>query len=103
VAATESAGFYAQHNPYRRFHDIVLIDERGTGKSDPLNCRSLQYKAGLQAVYRYVSRRSSEKMCLSNEECFDKIVVEFVNDSGKSILNTTCVQSMQPQAYKTME
>ena len=49
VAASKSASFFVNKEiPYRKYHDIVLIDIRGTGKSNPLNCNSLQYKAGLQ-------------------------------------------------------
>jgi pimeloyl-ACP methyl ester carboxylesterase len=37
VAATSAAGFYANEGrEYRRKHDIVLVDQRGTGKSKPL-------------------------------------------------------------------
>lgn len=37
VAATNAAFFYAREGKdYRRKHDIVLVDQRGTGKSNPL-------------------------------------------------------------------
>ena len=49
VAASKNTSFFANKEiPYRQYHDIVLIDIRGTGKSNPLNCNSFQYKAGLQ-------------------------------------------------------
>ncbi|MBC7850440.1 MAG: alpha/beta fold hydrolase [Chitinophagaceae bacterium] len=49
VAASKNAGFFADKSiPYRKDHDIVLIDIRGTGKSNPLNCYSLQFDATLQ-------------------------------------------------------
>jgi len=49
VAASKNASFFANKEiPYRKYHDIVLVDIRGTGKSNSLNCNSLQYKAGLQ-------------------------------------------------------
>lgn len=49
LAATNAAPFYADSaNPYRLQHDIVLIDVRGTGDSNPLHCRQLQYKEGLE-------------------------------------------------------
>ena len=49
AAATNNARLFASEIlPYRRDHDIVLIDARGTGKSNPLNCASLQVKTGLQ-------------------------------------------------------
>jgi len=48
IAATKGAPFYADgRNLYRREHDVVLIDIRGTGKSNPLNCTNLQVKDGL--------------------------------------------------------
>src|SRR5207244_12853121 len=38
AAATESATFYAgQGKGYRRRRDVVLVDQRGTGKSNPLS------------------------------------------------------------------
>ena len=37
VPSTGAAGFYATDGKeYRRKHDIVLVDQRGTGKSNPL-------------------------------------------------------------------
>jgi pimeloyl-ACP methyl ester carboxylesterase len=37
MAATGSAAFYANEGKeYRRHRDVVLIDQRGTGKSNPL-------------------------------------------------------------------
>jgi len=37
-AATNAAGFYASFGKeYRRRHDVVLVDQRGTGKSNPLS------------------------------------------------------------------
>lgn len=45
VAATSGASFYADSiNYYRLEHDVVLIDVRGTGDSNPLHCRQLQFK-----------------------------------------------------------
>src|SRR5262249_48037132 len=38
VAATGAAVFYATDGKeYRRQHDVVLVDQRGTGKSNPLS------------------------------------------------------------------
>jgi pimeloyl-ACP methyl ester carboxylesterase len=37
---------------------------------------------------------------LSNEECFDRIAIDFIEQSGKSKLNTDCVKSMQPPPYE---
>ena len=49
AAATNNAPLFASDIfPYRQDHDIVLIDARGTGKSHPLNCASLQIKNDLQ-------------------------------------------------------
>jgi pimeloyl-ACP methyl ester carboxylesterase len=45
---TKNVFFYADHsNPYRQYHDIVLTDVRGTGKSNALYCSSLQDKKTL--------------------------------------------------------
>jgi pimeloyl-ACP methyl ester carboxylesterase len=48
IAATKNASWFAEeNNPYRQNHDIVLIDIRGTGKSNPLHCLSLQNRNDL--------------------------------------------------------
>lgn len=50
AAATNGAAFYADSiNFYRLEHDIVLIDVRGTGNSNALHCRQLQFKESLAA------------------------------------------------------
>lgn len=36
---------------------------------------------------------------LSNEDCFDRIAIDFIEQSGNSKLNTDCVKSMQPPPY----
>ena len=49
LSVTNGAAFYAdKKNPYRQNNDVVLIDVRGTGKSNPLHCPSLQQKENLQ-------------------------------------------------------
>ena len=43
MADTKNVFFYADPgNPYRRHHDVVLVDVRGTGKSNGLYCASFQ-------------------------------------------------------------
>ncbi|MEP7255896.1 MAG: alpha/beta fold hydrolase [Ferruginibacter sp.] len=52
VASTNNASFFADSSiPYRQYHDIVLVDIRGTGGSNGLNCSSLQIKNGLQEQF----------------------------------------------------
>jgi len=64
VAATKSAEFFADPAVgYRQYHDIVLIDARGTGKSNPLNCLPLQYKASLQDQFRSMYPADSVRAC----------------------------------------
>jgi pimeloyl-ACP methyl ester carboxylesterase len=68
VAATNSASFYADRsNPYRQYHDIVLVDIRGTGASNPLNCPSLQIKHGLQEQFEDMYPPEAVK------ECYDSL------------------------------
>ncbi len=68
VAASESAAFFAdKENPYRNYHDIVLIDIRGSGKSNPLNCNSLQFKADLQEQLEEMYPAQAVK------ECYDSL------------------------------
>jgi pimeloyl-ACP methyl ester carboxylesterase len=37
-AATQEGSFLAQNKRLRRRRDVLLVDQRGTGKSNPLNC-----------------------------------------------------------------
>lgn len=40
LAATDAASFYANEGrEFRRHRDVVLVDQRGTGGSNPLHCR----------------------------------------------------------------
>ena len=64
IAATKGAVFYADgRNRYRREHDIVLVDVRGTGKSNPLNCNALQTKEGLEAHFRELYPSTTVREC----------------------------------------
>jgi pimeloyl-ACP methyl ester carboxylesterase len=64
VAATKGASFFAQrNNPYRQNHDLVLIDVRGTGKSHPLHCQTLQDKKDLQEQFDVMYPAKSVKAC----------------------------------------
>jgi pimeloyl-ACP methyl ester carboxylesterase len=68
VAATHSASFFAEPaNPYRQYHDIVLVDVRGTGGSNPLHCSSLQTKRGLKEHFEEMYPEEAVK------ECFDSL------------------------------
>lgn len=64
VAATPSAPFFADSiNYYRLTHDIVLVDARGTGKSNPLQCRQLQYKKDLAEQFDVMYPATKVKDC----------------------------------------
>jgi pimeloyl-ACP methyl ester carboxylesterase len=68
VSVTSGASFYADSiNYYRLHHDIVLVDVRGTGGSNPLHCRQLQYKSGLEAQFREMYPVENVK------ECYDSL------------------------------
>ncbi|MBK7009759.1 MAG: alpha/beta fold hydrolase [Saprospiraceae bacterium] len=68
VAATSGASFYADSiNYYRIEHDVVLIDVRGTGDSNPLHCRQLQFKESLEQQF-------SEMYPIQDvKDCFDSL------------------------------
>ncbi len=64
VAATNDALIFTDPSiPYRKYHDIVLIDIRGTGSSNPLNCASLQIKKGLQDQFADMYPPKAVKAC----------------------------------------
>jgi len=52
VAGTNAAEFYAGPGSlYREHRDVVLIDQRGTGKSNPLRCPELEKLGPLVEMY----------------------------------------------------
>ncbi len=64
VASTNNVSLYADTTyGYRKYHDIVLIDVRGTGNSNPLHCRSLQFKNNLQQQFEEMYPLSAVKDC----------------------------------------
>jgi pimeloyl-ACP methyl ester carboxylesterase len=66
IAATKGASFFAQkNNPYTQNHDVVLVDIRGTGGSNPLHCRSLQEKKDLQEQFAEMYPAKAVKDCYS--------------------------------------
>ncbi|MCA1625292.1 MAG: alpha/beta hydrolase [Acidobacteria bacterium] len=66
IAATNAASFFAQKdNSYRQNHDVVLVDIRGTGGSNPLHCRSLQEKKDLQEQFAEMYPAKAVKDCYS--------------------------------------
>ncbi|MES1225409.1 MAG: alpha/beta fold hydrolase [Bacteroidota bacterium] len=68
VAATSNTSFFADTSiPYRWYHDIVLIDIRGTGGSNGLDCPSLQIKKNLKEQFEEMYPKEAVK------ECFDSL------------------------------
>ena len=64
IAATKNASFFAMtNNPYRQNNDVVLVDIRGTGGSNPLHCRLLQDKKDLQTQFAVMYPAESVKAC----------------------------------------
>jgi pimeloyl-ACP methyl ester carboxylesterase len=52
VAGTDAAGFYVgPGSVYREHRDVVLIDQRGTGGSNPLRCPELEKRGPLVEMY----------------------------------------------------
>lgn len=67
VAASASIPYFIQQtNPYRQHHDIVLVDVRGTGKSNALHCNSLQYKRSLQEQLDEMYPAKGVKECVDS-------------------------------------
>jgi pimeloyl-ACP methyl ester carboxylesterase len=64
IDATGDAPLFTDPSiPFRKYHDIVLIDIRGTGNSNPLNCASLQIKAGLKEQFTDMYPAEAVKAC----------------------------------------
>lgn len=69
VAATNPFNIYFYTDPENgyRNHDVVLVDIRGTGKSNPLNCMSLQVKDTWQDQFSEMYPPAAVK------ECYDEL------------------------------
>jgi len=64
VAATADATLFEDPSfEYRQYHDIVLVDIRGTGQSNPLNCPSLQIKKNLKEQMQDMYPPEAVKTC----------------------------------------
>jgi len=64
ISDTKNVFFYAAGaNPYRQYHDVVLIDVRGTGKSNSLYCPSLQDKKTLSEQLEEMYPAAAVKEC----------------------------------------
>lgn len=52
LAASEGAAFYVQFAAaHRQGRDVVLVDQRGTGRSSPLRCPELELAGALEPMY----------------------------------------------------
>ncbi len=51
VAATDAVWMFVEDSTYRRTRDVVLVDVRGTGKSNPLHCDLLGKRLELQNYF----------------------------------------------------
>lgn len=49
LPSTNAAEYYAKYAPFRNTRDIVLVDLRGTGKSNPLHCDLMGDRSLLQS------------------------------------------------------
>lgn len=64
IAQTKATSFYLDSiNYYRLDHDIVLIDVRGTGHSNPLHCKQLQLKMDLKQQFTEMYPVDAVKNC----------------------------------------
>ena len=64
VAVSNGLSFYAdKNNIYRQNNDVVLIDARGTGKSNPLHCPALEEKENLSNQFDEMYPVDAVKEC----------------------------------------
>lgn len=74
LAATKNVSFFGEsNNPYRQDHDIVLIDARGTGGSNPLNCFQLQYQRGIADQFNPVNPPEDIYPEAEVKACYDSL------------------------------
>lgn len=68
AAATDLAPGLSQTRAWRAVRDIVLIDQRGTGRSNPLDCDSYRDPPDLQRVVSEMFSPDSVKACRARLE-----------------------------------
>lgn len=120
-AATDIAAFMARRPPELRSRDVVLVDQRGTGRSNPLSCplaKSLDQHFGgifapdpvLRACLADVSRRADPGLYTTTQTAHDLDVVrralgyERVNLSGASYGTRLALEYLRryPAAVRTV-
>lgn len=67
VGVSHQSYFYTEeYTEYRRYHDIVFVDVRGTGRSSPLHCIELQTKSSPQEYFDHPYPESDLIACLES-------------------------------------
>jgi pimeloyl-ACP methyl ester carboxylesterase len=65
VAASNQAYFYTEEDDsFRKYHDIVYIDVRGTGRSGPLHCIDIQTKASPREHFQHPYPKKELTSCI---------------------------------------
>ncbi|MEP2671189.1 MAG: alpha/beta fold hydrolase [Cyclobacteriaceae bacterium] len=65
VAASNQSYFYTEiDQSYRRYHDIVYVDARGTGRSNPLHCPEIQTKSSPQEYFEHPYPKEELEACI---------------------------------------
>jgi hypothetical protein len=74
IGTTKNLDFFsAKENPYRQNHDLVLVDVRGTGGSNPLHCFSLQNQMGLAQQFDEHNPRTEMYPVDEVKGCYDSL------------------------------
>lgn len=68
VAATDAVWTFVEDSSFRRTRDVVLVDIRGTGKSNPLHCDLLGDRFDLQNYLNEMYRESLVVACRTQLE-----------------------------------
>lgn len=65
IAASNQSYFYTEiDQSYRRYHDIVYVDVRGTGRSNPLHCPEIQTKSTPQEYFEHPYPQAELEACV---------------------------------------
>ena len=88
VAASNQSYFYTEiEQSYRKYHDIVYVDARGTGKSNPLHCPEIQTRSTPQEYFENPYPKEEIESCiLRHQDTVDfnfyksKYIVEDLED-----------------------
>jgi len=117
VAATGAAALYAVELPeYRRRREVVLVDRRGTGGSNRLQCAWDEMRSRLERMYARADVAECRKRLEAQADltqyttdaaaddlepvaCLDHVILRFFAHPSEKDLDAGCLKDMRAQPF----